>query len=182
MRTRTFNDLVDEAKEQLDREEIHETYESHEAEHYRRKCDKTARGMQAKLDEITETYLEDVPESFDNLDIMECYIQEMHEVIDDLKIDIDEFRAWGRIYGLTEYAKAILREADDVVKDLIFERSAAERAYDIVSAMLTHPEEDAGKDELDLFLDMFFKNDPDGADKLREAAERLEARYEKNEP
>lgn len=178
----TFKDLVDEAKEQLDREEIHETYEYHEALHYSKKCDKIARGLQAKIDEITATYLEDVPESFDDLEILELYIQELREAIDETKADIDDFRAWGRRYGLTEYARAILRDADDVVKDLIFERSAAERAYDIVSSMLTHPEEDVERDELDLFLDMFFANDPDGADKLREAADRLEASYEKHEP
>lgn len=179
---RTFKDLVDEAKEQLDREEIHETYESHEAEHYRRKCDEMAIVLQAKIDEITEIYLEDVPGSFESLEMLECYFQELSEVIDELKADIDDLRAWGRRYWMTAYAKAILRDADDVVKDLIFERSAAERAYDIVSAMLTHPEEDPEQDELDLFLDMFFANDPDGADKLREAADRLEAKYEKNEP
>ena len=180
MSERTFNDLVDEAKEQLDRGEIFERGRRLQASG---KCDKTARGMQAKIDEITETYLEDVPESFDDLEIMMLYIQELREVIDELKLEIDDFRAWGRLYGLTEYAKAILRDADDVVKDLIFERSAAERAYDIVSSMLVHPEEeDAEKDELDFFLDMFFKNDPDGADKLREAADRLEASYEKHEP
>ena len=180
MRTVRFEDLVKEAKEQLESGEI-KTYNGlRPVSVY---CDRTARGLQAKIDEITETYLEDVPESFDDLDIMECYIHELREVIDELKADIDTFRAWGRRYGLTEYARAILRDADDVVKDLIFERSAAERAYDIVSAMLVHPEEeDAEKDELDLFLDMFFKNDPDGADRLREAADRLEASYEKNEP
>lgn len=174
---RTFDDLVNDAKEQLDRTE---TYEYHEALHYREKCDKMARGLQAKIDEITATYLEDVPGSFESLEMLECYFQELHEVIDELKADIDDLRAWGRRYWMTAYAKAILRDADDVVKDLIFERSAAERAYDIVSAMLTHPEEEiAEKDELDLFLDMFFKNDPDGADRLREAADRLEAKYEK---
>lgn len=178
--TRTFKDLVDEAKEQLDRGEVFERGRRLQANG---KCDKTARGLQAKIDEITATYLEDVPESFDDMEIMMLYIQELREVIDELKADIDEFRRWGRRYGLTEYARAILRDADDVVKDLIFERSAAERAYDIVSAMLVHPEEeDAEKDELDLFLDMFFAKDPDGADKLREAAARLEASYEKHEP
>lgn len=179
MSERTFNDLVDEAKEQLDRGEIFDRGRRLQASG---KCDKTARGLQAKIDEITATYLEDVPESFDDLEMLECYFQELREVIDDLKADIDTFRAWGRRYGLTEYARAILRDADDIVKDLIFERSAAERAYDIVSSMLTHPEEDPEKDELDLFLDMFFRNDPDGADKLREAADRLEASYEKHEP
>ena len=178
MSERTFKDLVDEAKEQLDRGEVFERGRKMQVSG---KCDKTARGLQAKIDEITATYLEDVPESFDDLEILELYVQELREVIDELKADIDQFRAWGRRYGLTEYARAILRDADDTVKDLIFERSAAERAYDIVSAMLVHPEEDAEKDELDLFLDMFFKNDPDGADKLREAADRLEATYEKNE-
>ena len=174
---RTFDDLVNDAKEQLDRTE---TYEYHEALHYREKCDKMARGLQAKIDEITATYLEDVPGSFESLEMLECYFQELHEVMEELKADIDDLRAWGRRYWMTAYAKAILRDADDVVKDLIFERSAAERAYDIVSAMLTHPEEEiAEKDELDLFLDMFFKNDPDGADRLREAADRLEAKYEK---
>lgn len=175
---RTFKDLVDEAKEQLDREEIHKTYESHEAEHYRIKCDEMALVLQAKIDEITETYLEDVPGSFESLEMLECYFQELREVIDELKADIDDLRAWGRRYWMTAYAKAILRDADDVVQDLVFERSAAERAYDIVSSMLVHPEEDPEQDELDLFLDMFFENDPDGADRLREAAERLEARNE----
>ena len=179
MSERTFKDLVDEAKEQLDRGEVFERGRRLQASG---KCDKTARGMQAKIDEITATYLEDVPESFDDLEMLECYFQELGHVIDELKADIDDFRAWGRRYGLTEYARAILRDADDTVKDLIFERSAAERAYDIVSSMLTHPEEDAEKDELDLFLDMFFANDPDGADRLREAADRLEAKYEKHEP
>ena len=178
----TFKDLVDEAKEQLDREEVYETYEASQVTHYSRKCDKMARGLQSKLDEITATYLEDVPESFDDMEIMMLYIQELREVIDDLKADIDAVREWCRSYWMTEYARAILREADDTLKDLIFERSAAERAYDIVSAMLVHPEEDPEKDELGLFLDMFFKNDPDGADKLREAADRLEASYEKHEP
>lgn len=169
----TFYDLVNIAMEQLDREgKLPADL----------KCDKKARGLQAKIDEITETYLEDVPESFDDLEILECYFQELREVIDDIKADIDTFRAWGRRYGLTEYARAIIRDADDVVKDLIFERSAAERAYDIVSAMITHPEEDPEQDELDMFLDVFFKNDPEGADKLREAADRLEASYEKHEP
>lgn len=182
MSERTFYDMVNDAREQLDREEVHETYESHDALNYS-KCDKMARGLQAKIDEIIATYLEDVPESFDDLEIMMLYIQELREVIDELKADIDTVREWCRNHWMTEYARAILREADDVVKDLIFERSAAERAYDIVSAMLVHPEEeDAEKDELDLFLDMFFANDPDGADKLREAADRLEARYEKHEP
>ena len=179
MRTVRFEDLVKEAKEQLESGEI-KTYNGlRPVSVY---CDRTARGLQATLDDVTETYLENVPESFESLEMLECYFQELREVIDELKADIDTFRAWGRRYGLTEYARAILRDADDVVKDLIFERSAAERAYDIVSAMLVHPEEDAEKDELDLFLDMFFKNDPDGADKLREAADKLEARYEKNEP
>ena len=179
MRTVRFEDLVKEAKKQLESGEI-KTYNGlRQVSDY---CDRTARGLQATLDDITETYLEDVPESFESLEMLECYIQELREVIDETKADIDTFRAWGRRYGLTEYARAILRDADDTLKDLIFERSAAERAYDIVSSMLTHPEEDAEKDELDLFLDMFFKDDPDGADRLREAADRLEARYEKHEP
>lgn len=180
MSKRTFEDLVDEAKEQLDREEVHER---NSTQYFRSKIyDKKGRRLQDKLDEITATYLEDVPESFDDLEIMMLYIQELREVIDDLKGDIDECRTWCRGHWMTEYTRAILREADDTLKDLIFERSAAERAYDIVSAMLVHPEEDPEKDELDLFLDMFFKNDPDGADKLREAADRLEATYEKHEP
>lgn len=181
MSKRTFKDLVDEAKEQLDREEVHETYEASQVTHYTRKCDKKGRRLQDKLDEITATYLEDVPESFDDLEIMMLYIQELREVIDDLKGDIDECRTWCRGHWMTEYTRAILREADDTLKDLIFERSAAERAYDIVSSMLVHPEEDPEKDELDLFLDMFFKDDPDGADRLREAADRLEAKYRKDE-
>lgn len=183
MSTRTFKDLVDEAKEQLDSEEIRKIYGCSASQYFHSKIyDKKARGLQAKIDEITATYLEDVPESFDDLEIMMLYIQELREVIDDLKADIDAVREYCRNNWMTEYSRAILREADDVVKDLIFERSAAERAYDIVSSMLTHPEEDPEKDELDLFLDMFFKNDPDGADKLREAADRLEASYEKHEP
>lgn len=129
MRTVRFEDLVKEAKEQLESGEI-KTYNGlRPVSVY---CDRTARGLQEKIDEITETYLEDVPESFDDLEILECYIQDLREVIDELKLDIDTFRSWGRRYGLTAYAKAILWDADDVVKDLIFERSAAERAYDII--------------------------------------------------
>lgn len=179
MSKRTFKDLVDEAKEQLDIEKIRETYGNSTRYFYSKIYDKKARGLQAKIDDITETYLENVPESFESLEMLECYFQELREVIDETKAEIDTVREYCRNNWMTEYSRAIIREADDVVKDLIFERSAAERAYDIVSAMLTHPEEDAEKDELDLFLDMFFKNDPDGADKLREAADRLEAKYEK---
>lgn len=137
MSTRTFNDLVDEAKEQLDNGTI---YGYRGTINAKGKCDKMARGLQAKVDEITATYLEDVPESFENMDILYCYIQELRDVAAEMKADVDTLREWGRSYGLTEYAKAILHDADDALQDLVFERSACERAYDIVHELIKNEE------------------------------------------
>lgn len=137
MKKKTFNELVGEAKEKLDNEAI---YGYRGTINAAGECDKIARALKDEVDEIVIAYLEDVPESFENLESLDCYISELNNVTFRLSKKVLKFREWGRSYGLTEYAKAVLHEADDATHDLVFERSAAERAYDIVHELIKNEE------------------------------------------
>lgn len=176
MSNKTFEDLMAEARKQLEygMEYGRVTFADVLNSTWR------AEGLKEKMEEIAEEYLDEVPESFNNVEELECYIQELQKVIVECKENVRIVREWGRRYRMTPYMKAILRDADDTIQDLVFERSACERALDIIENM-EDKEPEPEEDELDLFLDMFFKDDPDGADRLREAADRLEAKCGKDE-